>query len=227
MNGHKSSSIFCCFLIFFVLMAAGCAPYYPVKRYGTRPPTIKKFVFVELQGTETEMVNSGIYLNEGEPYSIVAAGTLMIEGPQYFFLNEGFLLEGRIGQEPYFTPLSGTYYSLNGTTRIAHANGNLYLAVDFHRRPGSMPTMGEVRVLIIAWKTDDRAQIVGSLQRLKEKEANSFAFGRWVRVRDFINGFDDAIDRAQELREDFGFRTLDSGFAPEIVCVKNYRRVTP
>ncbi len=85
--------------------------------------------------------------------------------------------------------------------------------------------LGEVRVLIIAWKTDDRAQIVGSLQRLKEKEANSFEAG--TTRRDFINGFDDAIDRAKELRHDFGFRTLDSGFAPEIVCVKNYRRVTP
>jgi hypothetical protein len=225
MSGHKSSSIFCCFLVFYVLMAAGCAPLSTVKRYGTRPPTIKKFVFVEIQGTETEMVNSGIYLNEGEPYSIVAGGTLMIEGPQYFFLSEGFLLEARIGQEPYFTPLSGTYYSLNGTTRIAHANGNLYLAVDFHRRSGSMPNIGEVRVLIIAWKTDDRAQIVGSLQRLKEKEANSFEAG--TIHRDFITGFDDAIDRVKELREDFGFRIPDSGFAPNIVCVKNYRRVTP
>jgi len=231
MNGHKSSSIFCCFLVSYILMATGCAPLSTVKRYGTPPPTIKEFVFVNLKGTEPEMVNSGIYLNKGEPYSIVAAGILMIEGHQFFYLNEGFLLEARIGQKPYFTPLSGTYYSLNGTTRIAHANGNLYLAVDFHRRSGSMPTMGEVRVLIIAWKTDDRAQIVGALQRLKEKEANSFGVGRWVKVLDFINGFDDAIDRAKELREDFGFRTLvppcGTGFAPEIVCAKNYRRVTP
>jgi len=65
-------------------MAAGCAPSSTVKRYGTRPPTIKDFVLIKLQGTETEMVNSGIYLNEGEPYSIVAAGLLMIEGHQYF-----------------------------------------------------------------------------------------------------------------------------------------------
>ena len=225
MNGHKSSSVFWCFLIFYVLMAAGCAPVYTVKRYGTPPPTVKEFVFVELQGTEPEMVNSGIYIDEGEPYSIVASGFLMSEGHQYFYLNEGFLLEARIGQGPYFTPLSGTYYSLNGTTRIAHANGNLYLALDFHRRPGSLPTWMEATVLIIAWKTDDRTQIVGSLQSLKEKEANSFEAG-W-HLRDFINGFDDAIDRAKELREDFGFRISDFGFAPEIVCVKNYRRVTP
>ncbi len=225
MNGHKSSSIFCCFLIFYVLMAAGCASVHTVKRYGTLPPTVKEFVIVKLLGTETEMVNSGIYLNEGEPYSIVAGGVLYSRGGLVLFLNEDFLLEARIGQKPYFTPLSGTYYNLNGTTRIAHANGNLYLALDFHRRAGSVPPLGEVKVLIIVWKTDDRAQIVGSLQRLKEKEANSFEAGR-IR-RDFINGFDDAIDRAKELREDFGFRIPDSGFAPEIVCVKNYRRVTP
>jgi hypothetical protein len=82
-----------------------------------------------------------------------------------------------------------------------------------------------VDVFIIVWKTDDRAQIVGSLQRLKEKEANSFEAG--IIHSDFIKGFDDAIDRVKELREDSGFRTSDSGFAPEIVCVKNYRRVTP
>jgi len=225
MNGHKSSSMFCYFLIFYILMAVGCAPSSTVKRYGTLPPTIKEAMFIKLLGTEPEMVNSGIYIDEGEPYSIVTAGRLIgpIGGPMW--LNEGFLLEARIGQKPYFTPLSGTYYNLNGTTRIAHANGNLYLALDFHRRAGSFPTSGEVFVLIIAWKTDDTAQIVGSLQRLKEKEANSFEAG-W-HLRDFINGFDDAIDRAKELRHDFGFRTLDSGFAPEIVCVKNYRRVTP
>ena len=224
MNGHKSFSVFCCFLVFYVLMAAGCAPVYTVKRYGTLPPTIKEAMVIKLLGTEPEMVNSGIYIDEGEPYSIVTAGRLVgqIGGPMW--LNEGFLLEARIGQKPYFTPLSGTYYNLNGTTRIAHANGNLYLALDFHRRAGSFPTSGEVFVLIIAWKTDDTAQIVGSLQKLKDTDANrydTYLKSRW------LLGFDDAIDRAKELRHDFGFRTLDSGFAPEIVCVKNYRRVTP
>jgi hypothetical protein len=224
MNGHKSSSIFCCFLIFHVLMAAGCAPGYNVKRVGTLPPTVKEAMVVKLLGTESEMIDSGIYLNEGEPYSIVAAG-FVARGPSGArYLNDGFLLEARIGQEPYFTPLSGTYYSLNGTTRIAHANGNLYLALDFHRRAGPMPTHGWVKVMIIAWKTDDRAQIVGSLQRLKDTDANTLYFGTYF---DWLKGFDDAIDRAKELRHDFGFRTLDSGFAPEIIYVKNYRRVTP
>ncbi len=177
MNGHKSSSIFCCFLIFCVLMAVGCAPRYNVKRYGTRLPTVKEFVFVKLLGTETEMVNSGISLNEGEPYSILAGGEMYnpLHGPM--FLNEGFLLEARIGQKPYFTPLGGTYYSLNGTTRIAHANGNLYLVLDLYRRPGSLPTYGEAWVLIIAWKTDDSAKIVGSLKRLKDTDANRFDTG--------------------------------------------------
>jgi len=224
MNGHKSSSMFCYFLIFYILMAVGCAPSSTVKRYGTLPPTVKEAMVVKVYGSKGEMVNSGIYLNEGEPYSIVAAAGLS-RGTYYFsFFDEAFLLEARIGQEPYFTPLSGTYYNLNGTTRIAHANGNLYLALDFHRRAGSFPTSGEVFVLIIAWKTDDTAQIVGSLQKLKDTDANrydTYLKSRW------LLGFDDAIDRAKELRHDFGFRTLDSGFAPEIVCVKNYRRVRP
>ena len=203
-------------------MAAGCAPSSTLKRYGTLPPTVKEAMIVKLYGSEGEMANSGIYLNEGEPYSIVASGGAYSEfhGPMY--LSKDFLLEARIGQKPYFTPLSGTYYSLNGTTRIAHANGNLYLALDFHRRAGSFPTSGEVFVLIIAWKTDDTAQIVGSLQRLKEKEAKSFEA-----APELIKGFDDAIDRTKGLGHDFGFRISDFGFAPEIVCVKNYRRVTP
>ena len=226
MNGHKSSSIFGCFLAFFVLMAAGCAPVYTVKRYGTRPPTIKEFVIIKLQGTETEMVNSGIYLNKGEPYSIVAGGVLWGGIHSGGSLNEGFLLEARIGQEPYFTPLSGTYYSLNGTTRIAHAKGNLYLILDFHRRPGQAPREGEFWVLIIAWKTNDRAQIIESLQRLKDIDVN-----RFDTTPGWPISFDDAIDRAKKLREDFGFRIpvppCGIGFAPGIVCVKNYRRVTP
>ena len=227
MNGHKSSSIFCCFLVFYVLMAVGCGPRYTLKSYGTLPPTVKNAMVIKLSGTELEMVNSGIYLNEGEPYSIVAGGWLLYsESLTFLILNSGFLLEARIGHEPYFTPLNGRFYNLNGTTRIARANGNLYLALDLRRRPGSLAfSEGYVYVLVIAWKTDDRAQIVGTLQKLKEKEANSFEAGRIH--RDVINGFDDAIDRAKELREDFGFRIPDSGFAPEIVCVKNYRRVMP
>ena len=70
-------------------------------------------------------MNSGIYLNEGELYSIVAAGYVNAWWGETWTLTRDFSLDLRIGQKPYFTPLSGTYYSLNGTTRIAHANGNL------------------------------------------------------------------------------------------------------
>ena len=225
MNGHKSSSIFCYFLVFYVLMAAGCAPSSTVKRYGTLPPTVKEAMVVKLHGSGGEMVNSGIYLNEGEPYSIVAAAGLS-RGTYYFsFFDEAFLLEARIGQEPPYTPLSGTHYTLNGTTRIAHANGNLYLALEIYSLPlDGLVQVGisSVDVFIIVWKTDDMAQIVGSLQRLKEKEANSFEA-----APELIKGIDDAIDRTKGLGHDFGFRISDFGFAPEIVCVKNYRRVTP
>ncbi|MBW2204474.1 MAG: hypothetical protein JRF52_10360 [Deltaproteobacteria bacterium] len=71
MNGYRSSSIFCCFLIFYVLMVAGCATSSILKRFGTLPPTVKEAMVVKVHGSEGEMVNSGIYLNEGEPYSIV------------------------------------------------------------------------------------------------------------------------------------------------------------
>jgi len=226
MNGHKSSSIFCCFLVFFVLMAAGCALSPTLERYGTLPPTVKGAMVVKLSGNELEVVNSGIYLNEGELYSIVAA-EIRGEFPLQMFLDFLFL-HIRIGQEPYFDPLSGTHYSLNGTTRIAHAHGNLYLALKFSMDPGLVGTLrnvNDLEVLIITWKTDNRTQIVGSLQKLREDAKKSNAH------TDFINGFDDAIDRAKKLREDFGFRIpvppCGIGFAPEIVCVKNYRRVTP
>ena len=225
MNGHKSSSIFCCFLIFYVLMAAGCASVHTLKRYGTLPPTVKEAMVVKLHKSEGEMVNSGIYLNEGEPYSIVAAAGLFRGTWALSFFDEVLLLEARIGQEPCFTLLSGTHYTLNGTTRIAHANGNLYLALEIHSLPlDGIAKVGisSVDVFIIVWKTDDMAQIIGSLQRLKEKEANSFEA-----APELIKGFDDAIDRTKEIGHDFGFRIPDSEFAPEIVCVKNYRRVMP
>ena len=90
MNGLKSSSIFFYFLIFSVLMAAGCASSSTVKRPESLPPAVKEAMVVKLYGTETEMVNSGISLNKGEPYSIVAGGFLMIEGHQFFFLNEEY-----------------------------------------------------------------------------------------------------------------------------------------
>jgi len=84
MNGHKSISIFAVFN-FSVLMAAGCASVHTLKRYGTLPPTVKEAMIVKLYGSEGEMANSGIYLNEGEPYSIVASGGAYSEfhGPMY------------------------------------------------------------------------------------------------------------------------------------------------
>jgi hypothetical protein len=211
-------------------MAAGCALSPTLERYGTMPPTVKEATVVKLRGNETEMVNSGIYLNEGELYSIVAAGFInwysqRIELNDPYVLDLGIFLEIRIGQGPYFNPLRGTYYSLNGTTRIAHANGNLYLALNNRRFGKLRDAVGDFDVLIITWKTNDRAQIVGSLQKLKE-DAKKF-----ITHTNFIEGFDDATDRAKELREDFGFRTLvppcGIEFTPEIVCVKNYRRVMP
>lgn len=234
MNGHKSSLVFCYFLIFYILMAAGCALSPTLKRPENLPPTVKKAKVVNLSGNEFGMVDSGIYLNRGEAYSIVVAGWIqrirddkLGLGEQYVFDISPFL-EIRIGQEPHFKPLRGTYYNLNGTTRLAPANGNLYLALELSKNIVGHPFRawgGDVDVLIIVWKTDDRAQIVESLQKLKEDTKKSDAH------IDFIKGFDDAIDRAKGLREYFGFRTLDPpcgiGFTAEIVCVKNYRRVTP
>jgi hypothetical protein len=191
------------------------------------PPIIKEYKYIVIYGiTENQGINTGIYLNEGETYSVLTRGGLLVDGFGFLRLNEELSFEARIGQDPYFTPLSGTYYGLNGTTKIADSEGNLYLglsdptlkatrAVD-GRRAGPM---AYVSVYIIVWKTNDMAQIVGFLQEMKEKEAN--------RPYSFINAIDDAIDQVKGLRQDFGYRTLDFGFAPEIVCVKNYRRVTP
>jgi hypothetical protein len=198
MNGHKSSLIFCCFLVFYVLMAAGCAPSYTLKGPESLPPIVKEAMVVKLSGTELEMVNSGIYLNEGALYSIVAAGFInwysqRIELNDPYVLDLAIFLEIRIGQGPYFNPLRGTYYSLNGTTRIAHANGNLYLALNNRRFGKFRDAMGDFDVLIIAWKTDDRAQIVGFLQKLREGAK------KFITHTNFIEGFDDAIDRTKEL----------------------------
>jgi len=223
MNGHKSSSIFCCFLVFYVLMAAGCAPSPLLKTSEDLPPIIKDYKYVTIQRTA---VNTGIYLNKGEPYSILVegGGGVFLDGRGYKYLNKGFSLGAKIGQKPYFNPLSGTYYDLNGTTRIAHSEGNLYLDLDVEVIEGCGADQGlwDVAVIIIVWKADDKPKIVRFLQEMKEKQAS-----KTKADSETINAIDDAIDRVKELREDFGFRIPDSGFAPEIVCVKNYRRVTP
>ena len=63
-------------------------------------------------------------------------------------------------------------------------------------------------------------QIVGFLQEMKEANKNKYDANN-----EYIRAIDDAIDQVKRLRQDFGFRTLDFGFAPGIDCVKNYRRV--
>ena len=96
MNGHKQYSIFCYFLIFYVLMAAGCAPSPLLKTTEDLPPIIKEYKYVTIQKT---VVNTGIYLNKGEPYSIFVegGGGVFLDGRGYKYLNEGFSLEARIG----------------------------------------------------------------------------------------------------------------------------------
>ena len=231
MNGYKSTSIFCYFLVFYVLIAAGCAPSFPLQMPERQPPIIKEYKYIEILGiTDNQGVNTGIYLNEGETYSVLATGGLMSYHAGALDLNVDFSLEARIGKNPYFNPLSGTHYGLNGTTRIANSEGNLYLGLNNsglgHYRFGTILDgkrgHGHVAVFIIVWKTNNMDQIVGFLQEMKEANKNKYDANN-----KYIRAIDDAIDQVKRLRQDVGFRTLDFGFAPGIVCVKNYRRVKP
>ena len=228
MNGYKATSIFCYFLVFYALIAAGCAPSFPLQMPERQPPIIKGYNYLEISGlTDNQGVNTGIYLNEGETYSLLATGGLMSDGAGALDLNKDFSLEARIGKNPYFSPLSGTHYDLNGTTRIANSEGILYLGLNNsglgHYRLGRiLGGPAHVAVFIIVWKTNNMEQIVGFLQEMKEANKNKYDANN-----KYIRAIDDAIDQVKRLRQDFGFRTLDFGFAPGIVCAKNYRRVKP
>jgi len=186
MNRQRLFSMLCYFFILSFLMINGCSrSILPIDKNKTLPPIIKKYGHKTLLGNWPGMQDTGIYLNKGDSFSILATGSIDMghprnnEKPESGYHGPGRLI-ARIGKTRYFRPLYGTkagdYTAVN--------SGKLYLAI----KAGSMTYIGEplnpesyrrikgsFKVDIIVWEREDWVQIAHFFEKMKEKDPSNKA----------------------------------------------------
>ena len=129
MNRQKLFSMLCYFFILSFLMMNGCSrSVLPIEKNEPLPPIIKKYGHKILFGDWPGMQDTGIYLNEGDIYSILATGSIDMgppknnEKPESGYYGHGRLL-ARIGKARYFRPL----YGKKAVKLMTIDGGKLYL----------------------------------------------------------------------------------------------------
>ena len=190
--------LICAFLTLLFLTHAGCAkPNILLPK--PLPPIVKEYKHATVLGGSPGMKNTGVYLEPGDFYSILASGSidfwtvragqggLAANPPPGFKYHDvrpelGWPLIVRVGDQPAFYP----FYNRNGFSRESYQSGQLYLGY----RSGPMSAYGEPRnpghyrddkgafsVDIIVWKEADWIKISDFLSQmvLKDPGNNSVA----------------------------------------------------
>lgn len=178
MTFHRLLFLIFCPIVPGLLTAIGCSK--PIlKMPKALPPIVKQYKHMTLTPAPG-MRNTGIYLNNGDLYSILATGSIDMgsRGPGYRVVRpeHSWPLMARIGKEAgYFQPL---FYA-NAATINAPYSGYLYLGiregrVDEYGRsltPGHYDDdTGYFRVDVVVWKEEDFVEIADFLEEMKEKD---------------------------------------------------------
>ena len=122
---QKRHRLVCCFSIPLFLLITGCSK--PIlKMPKSLPPIVKEYKHITLYGNYARMVNTGLYLNEGDIFSILATGSVdlwSVGAPADFEYHDvrpehGWPFMARIGKGVgknfCFPPL----WNWNGTTQF-------------------------------------------------------------------------------------------------------------
>ncbi len=128
------------------------------------------------------MLSTGIYLKQGDRYSILATGGISYYSRPAERPEQGTILMARIGKKSrFFYPLSVGH---NASTRNAHDSGNLYMGYRFGPadkygeplKPGYYAhNEGSFTVDIIVWEREDYVQIAELFEKIKEKHPKNKA----------------------------------------------------
>jgi len=149
------------------------------------PPIIRDYKFISYHGNTPNMIDTGIYLHEGDTYSILATGGINL-GPKGGISTNVIRAEGyrrfmlKIGDGGVDYPLWGE----NGITTSTYFSGKLYLGlrdgwVDYFGKP-SRPewyanNKGLFNVDIIVWEKKDWVQIADFFKRMKARKPDNQA----------------------------------------------------
>lgn len=148
------------------------------------PPIIKEYKNVTIFGRQIGMKNTGVYIQAGNAYSILANGSMDFGMYSSFQLpvtpELGWPIMVRIGDAYKFHPLQGT----NSATATSKLSGNIY--VGYKRGPVSRKgeplnpsyyghTKGSFNVDIIVWEKLDWVQIADFFSEMNEKSPGNEA----------------------------------------------------
>ena len=176
----------------FFLAVLGCVTRAPnLKMSKPLPSIIKEYKHVTLYGGTAYMKNTGIHLNDGDTYSILATGSIDYcpgpKAPGNFKWHDvrpelGWPFMARIGERYAFRPFARGSNSYTDTTY--DASGNLYIgyrsgSVDFYGTPERpdyyRDDSGYFSVDIIVWAKKDYVQIVGFFEDMRKKDPQNVA----------------------------------------------------
>jgi hypothetical protein len=121
-------SLFFCLGASSLLMLIGCAKPI-IKMPKPLPPIVKQYKHKTIHGNVASMQNTGVYLTEGDVYTILATGSIDIwpSGPRHHDIRPwGHRFIARIGKNSYFTPMITRQH---GVTNITRESGKLYLGI--------------------------------------------------------------------------------------------------
>jgi murein DD-endopeptidase MepM/ murein hydrolase activator NlpD len=184
--------IYAFFIVLFSILL-GCAPT-NIQMPKPLPPIVKEYKHVAVYGGRPGMQDTGIYLEKGDAYTILATGRIDYmprkapAGFQYHDVRPelGWPLILRIGEHFAFSP----FYKKNGISRVNGPSGHLYLGY----KSGPMTAAGEptrpivyvddkgaFSIDIIVWKEADWIKISSflSVMLLKDQGNKSIFDARW------------------------------------------------
>jgi hypothetical protein len=194
MKAKRISFIIFYFINLCILTALGCGGPRLIESSKDMPDSIREYKRLILYGNRPGMVNTGIHLNSGDTYSILATGSVDLWRAEYgapadfkyhdVGPEQGWPFMARIGMvegwKSYFTPLRRR----NGVTLKAFSTGNLYVGV----RDGEVDSFGDplnysyykdnggfFKVDIIVWKTDNWIQISEFFKELAKRHPDNVA----------------------------------------------------
>jgi hypothetical protein len=174
----------CTFLTLLFLVLMGCAkPNIQLPK--PLPPIVKEYKHVTFLGSSTGMKDTGVYLEKGDAYSILATGRIYYgpgRGPTFRDYDVrpemGWRFLVRVAERYAFYPLNRT----NGFTRISEQSGHIYLGYSLgHMTASGEPlepenyigNTGAFSVDIIVWKEADWIKITDFLSQMVRKDPDN------------------------------------------------------
>ena len=173
------------------------------------PPIVKEYKHMMLYGQTPGMQNTRIHLNEGQPYSILATGSIYMND-QYPNVRpkDGWPLMARVGKNRYSRSFRGGH---SGSITRAYHSGDLYLGIkrgpvnpygepdhpEYYRH-----STGSFSVDIIVWEKEDYIQIAGFLGVMKGKDPKNEAISDALSLAEIFKPIYLASQKAtQEIHE--------------------------